>query len=193
MKHLLVSNWDMFLVRGILAILFGIATLLMPGITLIVLVVLFSAYALVDGVVLTILAVKNRKHDSDWWLMLLTGLVSIAAGVVAFAWPGITTVSLFYVIVAWAIVTGISEVIYAIQFRKVIEGEWLLVLDGILSVAFGILLIAQPIPGALAVLWLIGVYAIAYGVMLVVLAFRLRNLAVQKNTSQPEKRPAHQS
>lgn len=193
MKQLLASTWDMFLVRGILAILFGIATLLMPGITLIVLVVLFGAYALVDGVILSILAFKNRKNDPNWWLLLLTGLVSIAAGVVTFFWPGITTISLFYVIVAWAIVTGISEVIYAIQFRKEIEGEWLLVLDGILSVGFGILLIAQPIPGALAVLWMIGVYAIAYGVMLVVLAFRLRNLAVQENPSQPEQRPAHQS
>jgi uncharacterized membrane protein HdeD (DUF308 family) len=193
MKHLLASTWDMFLVRGILAVLFGIATLLMPGITLIVLVVLFGAYALVDGVILSILAFKNRKNDSNWWLMLLTGLVSIAAGVVTFVWPGITTVSLFYVIVAWAIFTGISEVIYAIQFRKEIEGEWLLVLDGILSVAFGILLIAQPIPGALAVLWMIGIYAIVYGVMLVVLAFRLRNLDVNANAPQPEQRPVHQS
>jgi uncharacterized membrane protein HdeD (DUF308 family) len=114
--------------------------------------------------------------------MLLTGLVSIAAGVGTLVWPGITAVSLFYVIVAWAIVTGTFEVIYAIRFRKAIEGEGLLVLDGILSVGFGILLIAQPAAGALAVLWLIGVYAIAYGVMLVVLAFRLRNLAAKVDT-----------
>jgi uncharacterized membrane protein HdeD (DUF308 family) len=193
MKQLLVSNWDMFLVRGILAILFGIATLLMPGITLIVLVVLFGAYAFVDGTILSILAFKNRKNDSNWWLMLLTGLVSIAAGVVTFVWPGITTVSLFYVIVAWAIVTGISEVIYAIQFRKVIEGEWLLVLDGFLSVAFGVLLIAQPVAGVLTVLSLIGIYAIAYGVMLAVLAFRLRNLDVKDTAQQLEQRHAHQS
>jgi uncharacterized membrane protein HdeD (DUF308 family) len=176
MKHMLVSNWDMFLVRGILAILFGVATLLMPGITLVVLVALFGAYALVDGVILSALAFKNRKNDSDWWLMLLAGLVSIAAGVVTFVWPGITAASLFYVIVAWAIVTGICEVSYAIRFRKELKGEGLLVLDGVLSVAFGILLIAQPAAGALAVVWMIGVYAIASGVMLVVLAFRLRNL-----------------
>ncbi|MBZ0296186.1 MAG: HdeD family acid-resistance protein [Anaerolineae bacterium] len=193
MKRILVSNWDMFLVRGILAILFGIATLLMPGITLVVLVVLFGSYALLDGVVLSILAFKNRKHDSNWWLMLLTGLLSIAAGVATFAWPGITTISLFYVIVAWASATGISEVIYAIRFRKEIEGEWLLVLDGMLSVGFGILLIAQPIAGALAVLGLIGVYAIAYGVMLAVLAFRLRNLEDKRDAQQIEQRPAHQS
>jgi uncharacterized membrane protein HdeD (DUF308 family) len=125
--------------------------------------------------------------------MLLTGLVSVAAGVVTFVWPGITAASLFYVIVAWAVATGIFEVIYAIQFRKIIEGEWLLVLDGILSVAFGILLVAQPIAGALAVLWIIGVYGIAYGVMLVVLAFRLRNLDIKFNAQQIEHRPAHQS
>lgn len=193
MKHILASNWDMFLVRGILAILFGIAMLVMPGITLIVLVVLFGGYALVDGVILSVLAIKDRKIHPDWWLMLLTGLVSIGAGIVTFAWPGITAVSLFYIIIAYAIATGIFEVIYAIRFRKVIEGEWLLVLDGILSVAFGILLIAQPVAGALTVLWLMGVYAIAYGAMLAVLAFRLRNLDVKTNAQPFENRPAHQS
>lgn len=193
MKHLLASNWDMFLVRGILAILFGIATLVMPGITLIVLVVLFGGYALLDGVVLSILSIKDRKYHPDWWLMLLTGLVSIGAGVVTFVWPGITAVSLFYIIIAYAIATGVFEVAYAIRFRKVIEGEWLLVLSGILSVVFGVLLIAQPVAGALTVLWLIGVYAIADGVTLVALAFRLRNLDVKTNAHLFENRPAHQS
>lgn len=193
MKHLLASNWDMFLVRGILAILFGIATLVMPGITLIVLVVLFGGYALLDGVVLSILSIKDRKYHPDWWLMLLTGLVSIGAGVVTFVWPGITAVSLFYIIIAYAIATGVFEVAYAIRFRKVIEGEWLLVLSGILSVVFGVLLIAQPVAGALTVLWLIGVYAIADGVTLVALAFRLCNLDVKTNAHLFENRPAHQS
>lgn len=125
--------------------------------------------------------------------MLLTGLVNIAAGIVTFVWPGITAVSLFYIIIAWAMTTGILEVIYAIRFRKAIEGEGLLVLDGILSVAFGILLIAQPVAGALTVLWLIGSYAIAYGAMLVVLAFRLRNLEAKYGIPQFEHRPVHQS
>ena len=193
MKHLLASNWDMFLVRGILAILIGIATLVMPGITLIVLVLLFGGYALLDGIILSILSIKDRKYHPDWWLMLLTGLVGIAAGVVTFVWPGLTAVSLFYVIVAWAIVGGIFEIAYAIRFRKVIEGEWLLVLSGILSVVFGVLLIAQPVVGALTVLWLIGVYAIADGVTLVALAFRLRNLDVKHGAQQTEQRYAHQS
>ena len=179
MKQMFESKWGMVLVRGILAILFGITTLLMPGITLGVLVALFGAYALVDGVILSIIAIKDRKGHPKWWLMLLAGLTSIAAGVVTLLWPGITAASLFYLIVAWAIVTGIFKVIFAIRFRKAIKGEGLLVLDGLLSVAFGILLIVQPTAGALAVLWLIGVYAIALGVMLVVLAFRLRNLEVK--------------
>jgi len=176
MKHMLVSNWKMFLVRGILAVLFGIGTLLMPGITLIALVALFGAYALIDGVILSVLALKGRKAHPNWWLMLLAGLISIAASIVTVVWPDITAATLLYLIAAWAIVTGGFEVLYAIRFRKVLAGEGLLVLDGILSVAFGILLIAHPGAGALAVLWLIGVYAIAYGVMLVVLAFHLRNL-----------------
>lgn len=193
MKHILASNWDMFLLRGILAILFGIATLLMPGVTLVVLVVLFGGYALLDGIILSILAIKDRKTEPNWWLMLTTGLVSISAGVLTFAWPGITAVSLFYVIVGWAIATGISEAFYAIRFRKEIEGEWLLVLDGILSVGFGILLAAQPVAGALTVLWLIGTYAIIYGMMMVVLAFRLRNLNIQNEAPQLEQRPIHSS
>jgi uncharacterized membrane protein HdeD (DUF308 family) len=193
MKYIIARNWDMFLVRGILAILFGVATLLMPGITLVVLVALFGGYALVDGVILSILAIKDHKLNPDWWLMLLGGLVSIAAGVVTFAYPGITAEFLYSVIVAWAIATGVFEVIYAIRFRKEIEGEWLLVLSGLLSIVFGGLLIAQPVTGVLTVLWLIGVYAIADGVMLTVLAFRLRNLDVEANAQQPERRHAHQS
>jgi uncharacterized membrane protein HdeD (DUF308 family) len=192
MKYLFARNWDMFLVRGILAILFGIATLLMPGITLVVLVVLFGGYALLDGVILSVLAIKDRKLNPDWWLMLLGGLVSIAAGVATFVYPGITAISLYYVIAAWAIGSGIVGILYAIQFRKVIEGEWMLVLGGILSVVFGGLLVVYPFAGALTVLWLIGVYAIAYGIMLTVLAFRLRNLDVQ-TTAAIEQRHAHQS
>jgi uncharacterized membrane protein HdeD (DUF308 family) len=190
MKHILVNNWNLLVVRGILAVLFGIATLLMPGITLVVLVVMFGAYALVDGIVTSVMAIRDRKEHSNWWLWLLLGLVSIAAGVVTFVYPGITAISLFYVIVAWAITSGVLEVILAIELRKAIQGEWLLVLDGILSVAFGILLVAQPAAGALAVLWLIGIYAIAFGVTTLVLAFRLRNLAANIEKRLPHL-PAH--
>jgi uncharacterized membrane protein HdeD (DUF308 family) len=189
-KHLLVDNWNLLLVRGILAVLFGIATLLMPGITLIVLVVMFGAYALVEGILTSIMAIKERNEQSNWWLWLIFGLVSVGAGVTTFLWPGITAVSLFYVIVAWAITSGLLQIALAVELRKVIKDEWLLVLEGILTVGFGILLIAQPVAGALTVLWLIGVYAIANGVTLLVLALRLRNLA-EKITRPFKRSPAH--
>jgi uncharacterized membrane protein HdeD (DUF308 family) len=193
MKRMLVGNWDMVLVRGILAILFGIAALVMPGVTLKVLVVLFGGYALVNGVISSVIAIKDREEYSNWWLLLLAGLVSMGVGIVTFVWPDITTKTLFYLIVIWAILTGVIEILLAIEFRKVIKGEWLLVLEGILSVAFGVLLIAQPKAGALAVLWLIGLYAIAYGVLLVVLAFRLRNLEVEVDALLTDIHQAHQS
>lgn len=192
MKRLLANNWDMVLVQGILAVLFGIATLALPGITLIALVALFGGYALIDGVISIVIAIKDRKENDKWWL-LLSGLVSVAAGVVTFAWPGITAISLFYVIVGWAIASGVVEVILAIQLRKEIEGEWLLVLDGILSVAFGILLATQPAISLLAVLWMIGAYGIAGGVTLIVLAFRLRNFEVKDDALQANFRQVHQS
>jgi uncharacterized membrane protein HdeD (DUF308 family) len=192
MKHILSLNWDLVLLRGIIAILFGVATLVLPPITLVVLVTLFGAYALVNGLITSIMAIKDRKEQSDWGLYLLYGLVSIAAGVLTFVYPGITTISLFYVIVAWAIASGILEIMLAIQLRKVIKNEWWLVLSGILSVVFGILCIVQPVAGALSVLWLISVYAIAYGALLVVLAFRLRNVEV-KIDNLLTNRPAHTS
>jgi uncharacterized membrane protein HdeD (DUF308 family) len=179
MKHTLITNWDMVLLNGILAILLGVATLLMPAITLVILVVLFGAYALVSGIMTTIMALKDRKEQRDWWVWLLYGLVGIAAGAVTFVWPGITAVGLIYVIVVWAVVSGILEIVLAIALRKVVKGEWLQVLAGVLSIAFGILCILQPGVGALSILWLIGFYAIAFGVTLVVLAFRLRKLAVE--------------
>ncbi len=192
MKHILSLNWDLVLLRGIIAILFGVATLVLPPITLVVLVTLFGAYALVNGLITSIMAIKDRKEQSDWGLYLLYGLVSIAAGVLTFVYPGITTISLFYVIVAWAIASGVMEIILAIQLRKVIKGEGWLVLSGILSVVFGILCLVQPVAGALSVLWLIGLYAIAYGALLVVLAFRLRNVEVKVDNLFTN-RPAHTS
>jgi uncharacterized membrane protein HdeD (DUF308 family) len=193
MKRLLANNWDMVLVRGIVAVLFGIATLFLPGITLIVLVALFGGYALVDGVISIIVAIKDRKETDNWWLMVLFGLVSIAAGVLTFAWPGITAISLFYVIVAWAIVSGVFEVILAIQLRKEIEGEWLMVLSGLVSVALGILLMTRPAVGLLTVLWMIGIGSIAYGVLLTVLSFQMRDYAVTDNARLTNYHQAQQS
>ncbi len=164
----------------------------MPAVTSVTLVTLFGAYALDNGLTTTVMAIKDRKGNGDWWLWLLYGLVSVAAGVLTFVYPGITAVSLFYVIVAWAIASGVLEIILAIQLRKVIEGEWLMVLGGILSVVFGVLCVVQPVAGALSILWLIGGYAIVFGALLVMLAFRLRNVAVKIEQAFTS-RPAHTS
>jgi uncharacterized membrane protein HdeD (DUF308 family) len=172
----LARNWWVLAIRGVAAILFGIGAFLWPGLTLTVLVLLFGAYALVDGIFAVIAGITARKEQERWWMMVLEGLAGIVMGVLTFLWPGITALVLLYFIAAWSIVTGAFEVAAAIRLRKEIEGEWMLALAGIASVIFGILLLVLPGPGALALIWLIGSYAIVFGVLLLILAFRLRSM-----------------
>ncbi len=171
----LARNWWAVLLRGIAGILFGIATFFAPAISLAVLVLLFGAYALVDGVLALISALRNRATNEQWWVVLLEGITGIIAGIVTFVWPGITALALLYVIAAWALITGALEIAAAIRLRKVIDHEWLLVLSGIASIVFGILLAMFPGAGALAVVLWIGAYAIVFGALLVALGFRLRS------------------
>jgi uncharacterized membrane protein HdeD (DUF308 family) len=166
--------WWAVALRGLAAVLFGIAALVWPAITLQVLVLLFGAYALVDGIFSLVQAFGSGTRFRG--LVAVEGLASIAVGVVALVWPGITALALIYLIAAWAVVTGILEVVAAVQLRKLIENEWLLVLGGIASVAFGVIVALQPGAGALAMVWLIGAYAIAFGVLLIALGFRLRGI-----------------
>jgi uncharacterized membrane protein HdeD (DUF308 family) len=170
----LARNWGAIAVRGIVAILFGVLAFAIPGLTLAVLVLLFGAYALIDGVLDVVAAIWRRANDPPWWALLLEGIVGIAAGVVTFMWPGLTAVTLVYVIAIWAVITGVLEVVAAIRLRKVITGEWWLALSGALSIVFGILIMRAPAAGALAIVWLIGAYAIIFGALLLALAFRLR-------------------
>lgn len=172
---ILAHNWWTLLLRGLLAVSFGILTFIYPGLTLIVLAMLFGAYALIDGIFAIIAAVSAPKGQARWWVTLIEGIVGIVVGVLTFIWPGITALGLLYLIAAWAIVTGAFEIAAAIRLRKQITGEWLLILSGIASVLFGVLLAAKPGPGALAVAWLIGAYAIVFGVLFIVLSFRLRS------------------
>lgn len=174
MVDMLARNWWILAVRGVAAILFGIAAFLWPDITLLVLVLLFGAYALVDGIFAVIAGIAARREQERWWMMILNGLAGIAIGVLTLLWPGITALVLLYFIAAWAILTGVFEIAAAIRLRREIEGEWLLALAGITSVIFGILLVALPGPGALALTWLIGAYALVFGILMLVLAFRLR-------------------
>jgi uncharacterized membrane protein HdeD (DUF308 family)/sporulation protein YlmC with PRC-barrel domain len=155
--------------------LFGLAAFFLPGITLTVLILLFGAFALVDGVFAIVAAVRTRRRNERWWLLLAEGVLGVLAGIVAFIWPGLTALALLYLVAAWAIITGILEIVAAIRLRQEIVGEWALILSGVLSVIFGVLLAVLPGVGILALLWLIGAYAVAFGVLLIILAFRVRN------------------
>jgi uncharacterized membrane protein HdeD (DUF308 family) len=170
----LSRNWGWIALRGVAGLLFGLLTLMNPLISLATLVLLFGAYALVDGVFTVVAAIANRRGEPHWVALLLGGLLGIATGVITFFWPGITAIALLFLIAAWTIVTGIAGIVVAIKLRKVITGEWLLVLVGVLSVLFGVGLILFPGAGALAVVLWIGAYALVMGVLLVALAFRLR-------------------
>jgi uncharacterized membrane protein HdeD (DUF308 family) len=172
----LSRNWWALALRGLVAIVFGVLAFGWPGITLWVLILLFGAYMLVDGVFAIVAAVRTAGDDARWWLLLVEGILGVLAGIVAFLWPGLTALALLYFVAAWAIVTGIFEIVGALRLRREIEGEWALILGGALSVLFGVLLVVLgPGVGLLSLIWLIGAYAVASGVLLIVLAFRVRN------------------
>jgi uncharacterized membrane protein HdeD (DUF308 family) len=174
MKELLERSWWMLAVRGAIAVLFGILALIWPGLTLLWLVILFAAYAFVGGGAAAYAAWKHRASDENWWLILLLGLVSLGAGVIAVFHPALTALVFVLLMGANALATGVLDIATAIRLRKVIEGEWLLVLAGIVSIAFGILVFLFPGAGALALVWLISFYAIVMGALLLTLAFRVR-------------------
>ena len=172
----LSRNWWALALRGLAALIFGLLAFVWPGITLWALILLFGAYMLVDGVFAIVAAVRVAGDSARWWLLLVEGILGVLAGIVAFVWPGLTALALLYFVAAWAIVTGIFEIVGAIRLRREIEGEWALILGGALSVLFGVLLlVVGPGVGLLSLVWLIGVYAVAFGVLLLILAFRVRN------------------
>jgi uncharacterized membrane protein HdeD (DUF308 family) len=173
----LARNWWVVLLRGVAGIIFGLATFFAPEISLTVLVLVFGAYAFLDGILALISAIRRRGTTDHWWLLVLEGVMGVAVGVLTFVWPNITALALLYLIAAWALITGGLEIAAAIRLRKVITGEWLLVLSGIASVALGVLLILFPEPGALAVVLWIGAYALVSGVLLIALGIRLRSWA----------------
>ncbi|SEG62536.1 Uncharacterized membrane protein HdeD, DUF308 family [Thermomonospora echinospora] len=166
----------MIAVRGVVAILFGLAAWVWPGITLLALVLLFGAYALVDGIFALVAAFRGRPGGSRTWLAV-TGAVGVAAGVLAFLWPGVTALVLLMLIAAWAVVTGVFEIVAAMALRREIEGEWWYAAGGAISVLLGFLLFIWPVSGALAVVWLIGLFSILFGAALVTLSLRLRQQA----------------
>ena len=170
------SSWWALILRGIAGILFGVLAFMWPNITLTVLVFLFGAYALVDGAFSIAAGIKSHGEYKRWWLLLIEGVLSVAAGFFAFFVPAMTALILLILIASWAIVTGVFEIAAAIQLRKVITGEWMLALSGLLSVLFGGLLLYNPVGGALAVVWLIGAYSIVFGILLLAFGIKLRGL-----------------
>ncbi|MDB6122359.1 MAG: hypothetical protein JWQ71_1352 [Pedosphaera sp.] len=181
--NVLTNSWWLLALRGIAAVLFGVLAFIWPGITLLTLTLLFGAYALAHGILALVMAFKWSKGGRHSRGLLFEGIVSIAAGIIAFLWPGITTLTLLFLIAAWAIVNGVLEIVAAIRLRKVIRGEWLLILAGILSLIFGLVILAQPIVGALAVVWWIGSFAIVFGALLIGLAFRARRWAPERSAA----------
>src|SRR5262245_14128665 len=173
----MAKAWWMVLLRGIAGIVFGILAFVWPGVTLFTLVILYGAYALVDGVIALIAAFSGGPKPVPTWWLIVVGLAGIAAGILTFMWPGVTALVLIVFIGAWSIVHGIFEIIGAIKLRKEIDNEWWLILAGVLSVLFGVLVLAMPGSGALALIWVIGAYSIVFGICLVALSFRLRKHA----------------
>lgn len=169
----LPMRWWAIMLRGLLGILLGIVAFFMPVATLLALVYLFGAYAFFGGVLNLVAAWRQTKPQKPWWTLLLSGIAGIGAAVISFVLPGITALALVYVVSAWAILTGGLEIAAAVRLRKEIEGEWLMALSGILSVGLGFLLALFPDGGAIGLVWYLGAYAIALGILMVALSWRL--------------------
>ena len=187
----LAKSWWLLLLRGLVAIAFGVVIWVQPAISLYALVMLFGAFALTDGMFGIFSALSGQRPAEDRWLIALLGLVGVGAGLMTFFVPGLTAYALLFYIGGWALAVGILQVIAAIRLRKEIEGEWMLGLHGVLSIAFGALVLIRPGAGALAVLWLIATYSIMAGFLLVVLALSLRALyaEIKKDISNPPATP----
>lgn len=188
MVALLASRWWMLALRGVLAILFGLTALLWPAATLDALVWLFGAYAAVDGIFALVAALTGDAQPTPRWWLILAGIVGIAIGVLTFVWPGVTALALLYLIAAHAIVIGMLHIVAAIQLRKEIEGEWWLILNGIIALLFGIGVVIYPGAGALALITVIGVYALLAGLLLTGLGWRVRSW--RQLDEQPVAKPA---
>jgi uncharacterized membrane protein HdeD (DUF308 family) len=170
----LVQNWWLFTLRGIFGIVFGCIALIFPGPTMLSLVILFSAYMLVDGIAGIISAVRAMRRRDRWGLLVFEGLLNIAVGIIAFLWPGITVIAFVLLIAAWAIVSG--ALMTAAGFRlNMSHGRWWLVLGGMVSLLYGALLIATPLIGAIVLTWWMGAYALAFGIALIIFSFKLRS------------------
>lgn len=181
----LAEHWWAFALRGVVAVLFGITAFVVPGITLAIFLGLFAAYMAIDGGLAIIAAVRAMREHTSFWPLLLEGIADLAAAAIALLWPGITLLALVYLAGAWGIVSGAFLIVGAARIHEPMRGRWLLLLSGVFSAIWGVLLFVWPIAGLLVMTWWIGAYAIVFGVMLVAMGFRLRRML------PPGATPAH--
>lgn len=177
MIHELAKHWWLFVLRGVLAVLFAVMAFVSPTITLSILVVFLGVYFLVDGLFTLTHGFRIRKTDTHWWVLVLEGLLGIVAGIVCLTMPGITVVFMVTLIALWSVVTGVLEIILAIRLRKEIQNEWILIIAGVFSVIFGILLFMQPLAGVLVISWWLGIYALFFGIFMITVGARLKKFA----------------
>ncbi|HEX6270096.1 MAG TPA: HdeD family acid-resistance protein [Anaerolineales bacterium] len=168
-------NWRLVVLRGILAILFGVMAFGWPSMTWIILIMMFGVYTLADGLVALGTGLSRTNGSPRWWTVLLEGVLSLAAAVVALLWPEIIALIMVFVIAGWAVLTGILEIVAAIRLRAEIKNEWLLALGGLVSIALGVFLFFQPVTGGIAIIWTLAAYAMIFGVLLIALGLRLRD------------------
>jgi uncharacterized membrane protein HdeD (DUF308 family) len=172
----LARNWWLLALRGGVGMLFGIGAFVWPGATLAALVIVFGAYVFVDGIFAVVTGMGMRRQLSLWWLVVLEGVAGIVLGLLTFRSPETAAIVVLTLIAAWSIVTGIFEIATALRMRTLIANDWLMMLSGVVSIIFGILLIAQPGAGEIAIVWLIGAYALLFGLLTLMFAFRLRGM-----------------
>jgi uncharacterized membrane protein HdeD (DUF308 family) len=177
LESVLSRHWWTFVLRGIVAMVFGATMYALPGPTIAALVLVFGAYAMLDGIAALIVGIRQFGDDQRWWATLFGGALSVCAGIVALLSPGITLLAMLWLIGGWAILRGTIDVVAAVQLRRVIEGEWLLALGGLLSIGFGLLLFVRPVAGALALITFVAWFAFVLGIVLVVCGLRLRRAA----------------
>jgi uncharacterized membrane protein HdeD (DUF308 family) len=172
----LKRHWWVPVIRGIAAIVFGVIAFVYPGLTIATLVLFFGAWVLIDGIFRIVGAIGHRASDPDWGWQLVIGILGIVVGLLTFHAPQITALALVIYIAAWALMIGASEIAIAVKMRREIKGEWFLILMGLASIVFAVLLLWNPIAGAAAVIWLIAWYAVVIGILAIFFGFRLRSL-----------------
>ncbi len=171
-------EWGWFALRGGISILFGFMAIVWPMATLWALAILWGAFVLTDGIFAFVVSWRMHRKGVRWWPYILFGVTGVVAGIVTFAWPGITAIVLLYIIAIWALIGGINQIVAAVRLRHVIDSEWLLGLAGVISLLFGLLILLRPIPeGIIAIGWLVGFYALTIGMMQIIVAFKIKNKA----------------